>query len=601
MKRKSSAVAYNTRSKKPKLYPPLETKTSPALWLSASSTRNYMIKDPLIDWLKLYRRRGTKYNRVSGGGFSEFIMNRGVEFETELVKYINDKKVPVVKVSEFINEESIKKTKELMMLGVPIIHSAPIRNYRNKTRGVIDLLVRSDYLEKIVDECPLKEEEKVIKAPKLNGNYHYVVIDIKFSTLPLRSDGKHILNSNCYPAYKTQVCIYNQAIGLIQGYTPRYAYIMGRRWSYKKQNITFRNYTCINKLGVIDFEGVDKVYISKTNEALRWAKDVRQNGHKWSINPPSKKELYPNMCVDSGEWQKVKEEMSLKFGEITGVWYCGYKNREIGLSNNIKSWKNPRCSSKTIGVNGSRAKVIDKIIGINRQNRDYIWPKKIKSNLLGWKKERKEIFVDFETITDIFSPLDELPTQKSSDMIFMIGVYWKNKGNWEYKNFVCNSSTYEEEYRIMDEFNTFVKSQRNPKIWYWVAEKRFWTRSENRQFDMACEKGNQERMDHIVDDWKVGKWFDMCELFKKTPIVIKDCFKFGLKNIVKSMNKHGLIDTRLESDCDSGMSAMVKAYKCYNEIDNPSECSIMKDIACYNKFDVKALYDILTYLRRKHS
>ena len=57
----------------------------------------------------------------------------------------------------------------------------------------------------------------------------------------------------------------------------------------------------------------------------------------------------------------------------------------------------------------------------------------------------------------------------------MIGVYWKkinssNSSNeWTYINFTCNEATYEEEYRIINEFNEFVKIQNNPKLWYWCA------------------------------------------------------------------------------------------------------------------------------------
>ena len=54
-------------------------------------------------------------------------MNRGVEFESELVKYINIHRVPVVSVSEYITDESVSKTKDLMFQGVPLIHSAPVR------------------------------------------------------------------------------------------------------------------------------------------------------------------------------------------------------------------------------------------------------------------------------------------------------------------------------------------------------------------------------------------------------------------------------------------------------------------------------------------
>ena len=111
-------------------------------------------------------------------------------------------------VSEYITEDSLDETKKLMKQGIPLIHSAPVRNYRNGTQGVIDILIRSDFLSKLVDEPCLTKEEIAMSAPALGKPYHYVVIDIKFSTLPLRADGVHLLNSGSYPAYKAQCLVY---------------------------------------------------------------------------------------------------------------------------------------------------------------------------------------------------------------------------------------------------------------------------------------------------------------------------------------------------------------------------------------------------------
>ena len=106
---------------------------------------------------------------------------------------------------------------------------------------------------------------------------------------------------------------------------------------------------------------------------------------------------------------------------------------------------------------------------------------------------------------------------------------------------------------------------------------------------------------HIVTDWKkINKWCDMATMFRTEPIVIKDCFNFGLKNIVKNMNKHGLIPTKMESCCDSGITASVKAWEAYQTQSNPAESPSLLDVAKYNEFDVKALYDILSYLRKNH-
>lgn len=605
MKRKQpleAAVAYCTRSKQPKLcIGSLPTRRNEIEYISATSTRNYMLKDTLIDWIKLHGTQPhIKHN--GGKGFMSFIMEKGVDFEDELIKYITDNKTPVVTISNYITDSSVQKTIDLMKRGVPVIHSAPVRNKKNHTHGVIDLLVRSDYLHELVDECPLTPDEQIIPSPKLGHNFHYVVIDVKFSTLPLRADGRHLLNSNSFPVYKAQCLVYNNAIGHIQGYTSPYAFILGRRWKYTQKDIKYNNLSCLDKLGVIDYSKVDKAYVQETENALKWVRDNKKYGHQWSISPPSRKELYPNMCCDSGKWQQQKEQIAREIGEISSIWHCGIKNRNIGLQNGITSWKDPKCTSITIGVSGLKAPVIDKILNINRQNKDKIHPAKIKTNIFKWKTPCNEMFVDFETISDIFSSFTELPIQSQTDMIFMIGVWYKPKqsSTWVYKRFTCNKATYEEEYRIMDEFITFTKEQGNPKLWYWFAEERFWKRSENRQFDIASDKDDEKTTDRITDHWGNNRWADMYNLFKNEPIVIKDCFKFNLKSIASAMYKHGLIKTKMESECTSGMTAMINAWKCYKDFTDPAECDVMKDIARYNKFDVCVMEDIMTYLRKNH-
>ena len=95
-------------------------------------------------------------------------------------------------------------------------------------------------------------------------------------------------------------------------------------------------------------------------------------------------------------------------------------------------------------------------------------------------------------------------------------------------------------------------------------------------------------------------WLDICQLFKTEPILIKGCFGFGLKIIAKKMKEYGMIDTILESECNNGMMAMIKAWKCYHNFPNPHNSPVMKDIEKYNEFDCKALCDILYYLRQNN-
>ena len=599
-------IAKNTRSKRPQLCSPLGIvkRRKKLEMVSASHLHNFMIDDCLVDWLKLKARPGTRKSPAYGtsNDFTTFIMHKGVEFEHELVKFIDNSIIPVTTVSQYLTDEACQKTIEYMTEGKPIIYSAPVKNTKTNTQGIIDLLVRSDIIHQLIEDPPLTPQEASFGSPLLNHNFHYIVVDIKFSTLPLRADGKHLLNSGHYPAYKAQTYIYNEAIGVIQGYTSPFAFIMGRRWRFTQKDINHINYTCLNKLGRIDFTGVDSGYPARVQKALDWVRDVKQNGSQWSVNPPTRKELYPNMCVDSGIWNQEKEKIAQDVGEITNIWYLGTKHRNKGLESNITSWHNPKCTTSRLAFSGSRAPIVDKIMKINRQSRDKIWPKKIMGNTSNWRSSSNEIFVDFETLSDIFADFSELPQQKCTDMIFMIGVGWVEGGSWKYKNFICNKATYEEEYRIMDEFVTFVKNRGNPNIRYWYAEPSFWSAAECRQFDLAHDNNDIERKDHISDNWKnLGEWNDLYNLFLREPIVLKGCFKFGLKPIAKTMKSQGMIKTSLESYCNSGMSAMINADKCYKICDDPVNSSTMIDIAKYNEFDCKVLCEILAYLRKNHS
>ena len=610
MKRKFvEIVARHTRSKKPKLSPGLLFEPIRRYYVNATHTKNFMVNDHLSDWLRMYywnnsgssgslqRSRSDLHSKDDG--FASFIRNRGVQFEQRIVDYISSTRVPIVSVADKITDATVKQTRDLMFQGVPVIHSAPVRNSYQRTQGIIDLLVRSDYVDKIVSESPLTTEEVKIASPILGKDYHYVVIDVKFSTLPLRADGRHLLNSANYPAYKAQTWIYNQAIGHIQGYTPRYAYILGRRYMYTSKGIKNQSLYCLDRLGTIDYQGVDSDYVEKTKDAIKWWRLVKQHGKKWTANPPSREELYPNMCVDSYELNPVKKEIADVIGEITNIWYCGVKQRANALAHGITSWKDPRCNARILGMGGVRGPVVDAILNINRQDTDKVLPKIIPDKY-NWNTKGNEIFVDFETLIDVFAPLDQLPKQEKTEMIFMIGVWYKEEDQWKYRSFTCNSLSPNEEFRVMNEFSEFVAANGYPRMWYWHAENSIWNRAENRQYDRAVAINDHNIQQIIRQNWDVAtEWVDMVKLFRETPIVVKDCFNFSLKNVVKAMNKHGLIPTKMESDCKSGMDAALSAWNSYQNGDGASS-PIIKDIEKYNTFDVKALYDILCYLRQNH-
>ena len=463
----------------------------------------------------------------------------------------------------------------------------PVYNALNKTHGNIDLLIRSDYINKIFKNTLTKEEEQ-IKAPHLKGPYHYRVIDIKYSTLQLASDGIHLVNSKRIPAYKSQVYIYNQAISLFQGYNPNKAYLCGRRWFYTSKNINYSGEYATDRLGCIDFDGYDNHIVEKSDNAVKWCKEVSTDGANWNTYPPSNDNMYPNMCVDSGKWNNMKEKIARNIGDISMLWNCGNKQKKKAFSKGIRSWKNKKCNSNVLGFKkeSKHAKIVDAIIKINRDEKDHkLLPIKFQNTSVKWKTEVKnEIFVDFETFSDLCHNFDEFPKQSYFNIIYMIGIGMRDKdNNWVYKSFICEKPTKENELLIIKEFYDFYKQLGKPPAYFWHAEESFLKKS--------CKGTELSNID--ID------WIDMCKIFREEPITIKGCFGFGLKQIANKMKEYGMINTILESECTNGMMAMIKAWKCYNNIPNPKDSPIMKDIEKYNEFDCKALFDIMKYIRTR--
>jgi hypothetical protein len=558
--------------------------------VTPTETKNYINKDYIIDYF-IEEKKNNKFIDNNNDTidkkdnlFITYICNKGVEFEKYIINHINKNIINVESVPPYINDTNIKICLELMKKGVPIIHSVPFLDLKNKTKGVIDLIVRNDYVSKLIKESPPVEN----KGSKF-GDYHYVVIDIKYTTIELKKDKIHVVNTSKFRCYKTQLNIYNDSIGDIQNFTPRYSYLLGLK--YKNNSEIFSSF---DKLGTVDFKIVDKFITDETRKSIEWVRNVKNNFYKMILTPPSIPELYPNMNIDSGKWNCKKEEISKNICEITSIWNVTLANRNKALSLGITSWKDSRCNSDVLGItNKHKATIIDSILNINRQDEDKILPKKIINNVSNWKQPENEMFVDFETLID-FNYTD------NKIIIFMIGVYWKNNNKWQYKSFTCNNISSEEEYRIINDFVDFLIINKHPKLWYWYADNKIWNSAVNRHLDKYNKDDNKEKQEHICNTWNTLKWLDMSKIFNIEPVVIKDCFDFSLKNITKALNSHNLIKYKLKSECNNGMSASIIALDVYKNSTNPLSNKVFKDLEKYNKFDVKILYKIIDYLRINH-
>jgi len=612
-----------------------------AEWVSPSRLRNHLLRDPCIDWL--IHHNGTlpgAYSHSvskavseprSANSFTEFIMQQGREFEDQVMRllYNNFGKEVIVEVGGELNSTSKEKVAETlgaMNKGVPFIHSGLLHDPQHRTYGVPDLLVRSDWVNRLVSYKHVSSEQETVSAPSLKDvhkpdkspKYHYVVVDVKFSTLYLRADGIHLLNTGSIPAYKGQVWIYNEALARLQGYKPRKAYLLGRKWRYTSKGETYKGSSCFERLGEVDFEGVDTEVEALVLKAIEWIRDVRSpEARNWDVLtvPLPREELYPNMCNNHDHpWRGVKEQIAAEIKELTTLWMVGTKHREHSHSQGIYQWTDPRCTIDTLGFKGDHTRrILSKVLDVNQNPRDLkVRPKVIENDMQRWQSENRaiEFYVDFETINDVLTDFGQLPEAEPSSMIFMIGVGSINPETkeWRYQHFTVDSLTSAEESRICTEFSRYIMSEaewfecKNPLLVHWANAESWW-------WDEAVDKHKRvaERMKWIGCGDEGPEWFDLLKLFQAEPIVIQGCFSFNLKQVAKSLHHHGFIKTIWDegSSCLDGRGAMVGAWKAHREAKRRGirmrQMPEMNEISRYNEVDVRTLQEIVAYLRKEHT
>ena len=424
--------------------------------------------------------------------------------------------------------------------------------------------------------------------------------------MTLCADGKTIRNEGRFKSYKGQLYIYNYILGKMQNYTPNQTFIMAKNWKIDKTNNPESGYSCYDIAGVIDYAERDNIYIKKTRDAINWINTVRKSGLCYSPLNPTIKE----MCVNASnqndqQWTNIKKEIIKQTKDITAVWQLTQTHRDKIFDEGIRSWNDPRCNSKNLGLtDGKKANTIDKILEINRQNDIKIMPRKkddIKDNRFNWKKKYPtDFYIDFETISEQLGLLENIniyDSRMNTQIIFMIGIGYEFEDRFHYKVFKMNEFNLEEEKRIVKEFKEFIDNlckdldeddEYYPRFFHW-------SHAEKTMLDGALE-----RHPSLNNMWldRIG-WIDLCDIFTNEPIVVKGALSFKLKEIGNAMFSNGLISTYWDtSDMSDGLTAMTKGIEYYNkENKTDDDEKTMESIVKYNKIDCKVLWDMVKYFR----
>jgi hypothetical protein len=570
--------------------------------VSASQIHNYFMDDPLLDFLNLHGERlGYKCDKETEYNFSNLIMNLGNVWEDKIVDHIRclvgENNTAVVKdrnFQPFATSNSLVKS--YISNRVPVIFQAYLRSeiYDNDFHGYVDVLCRTDYLDKIFESSD--ELSNVIADYKVK-NIDYIPIDIKTSNFSSETINK--IDTNYLQYMQGQIHIYSK----MNNENSKYGLLLGRQLVESGKKLTPY------------IVNVDNILVQgKIRACIAWLKKLEQEGKNWKILPePSVSELYPNMKNShDNKWRSVKKELADSLKEITSIYYCGYSKRRHCFNSEVYNYLDPEFEAvitstfrnspviKSIGNTEGGKSVVNDIINITRVQNGKITESEIIP--LQPSSKTQYIYIDIETvynfyncIYDEYTNIGKVDLERSlapaevskNDFISQIGIgYINNNGNWIYRSFEMQLIDFNEENRIIGECKNYLQVVLD------VCENIcfvYYTKAENRILSTIIRQLIPQ-----VD--KPITLLDLHEEWCNRSIYLKNLLNFKLKSIIKALHQRGKTSLSYENLVVQDGSDAMALYMIEDKIAKDSgrkinESAITK-LKAYNETDCKALYEV---------
>lgn len=578
---------------------------------------NYIRRDPLLDWLELY---GPIDKRDEPNLFLSMYSRKSREFRDRVITYIQktypDSTINIDPMTHGtgaeggsyrdteahglkITYENLEKTKAAMDQKIPVIFNAylkqKVESYPYAIGGRVDMLVLNRFLHHFgVTDIPDESD-------------CYSIFAIKYATINLRADKIHLLNNSKQKVYKAHLWILNSLLGLTQEHVPECAYLLGRKYDYKRSRNTFKVNNVFRGIGVVDFTEDDKDYEKQCQDALDWIARLREHGDEWSIGDIEVPELYPNMknSADS-PWHSYKSELATQLNDITLMYKCGPKVRDYAREMGITQWT--QLTPETISYNSG--KILTQIMQFVEANQpvdmdvdnagmgmsgsgDADVSLQLPKHKLLTSVPCVEFYMDFEAIGNMYDNFSTFPEASNSAMIFLIGVVTVDnvEGTKSYTSYLIDHLSHESEKSMVQSMLNDFREARE-KYEQNFSPVYFWSNAENYMLKRAIGPS-------VVYDERLVM-IDLCKMFRDSGCILPGQFNYGLKDVAQTMKKHGMIQTIWKDSADicNGLDAMVDAIKSYHRHTPEERAAYFKTMIDYNYVDCKVMEEIMSYLRQ---
>ncbi len=578
-------------------------------WVSAGRTRNYLEGDPLLDWLHRHgAANGFRPDDELEGydartDMRAFVLERGKQFEDAVMALIRGL-VPTVRIGEGWRDAQdlgrAAATWEAMRAGAEVIEQAVLRNPVTRTYGAVDLLVRSDVLNALVPDTIAAAEEGA-PAPAIGGGpWHYRVVDVKFHTFGLLKDGH--ANGDAKP-FMAQVYVYNEALSRLQGYRPPAAYLLGRCFTQGKA----RGEGCFDRLARVapDHQLNSGPFLDElVRDAIEWVRRLRREGAGWRVLPePSAPELYPHMRnQQDAPWHEAKRLIAAELAELTLLPAMNPAKRRAAHRRGLRRWDDPALGAAGLGLLGAAAEKCDAVLAANRsRGSEAVFPARLARAAPEWRQPAPlELYVDFETVSNLADDFSELPRMGGQPLIFQIGCGHYEGARWAFRQWTVDRLREPDEVAAIRAWVGHVEGLRARRGLGWQDVRVVhWSPAEESSLVNAY---NSAAVRHPEEGWPEMPWFDaLIQVVRAEPVTVRGAFNFGLKAIARAMHAAGLIETSWSDGPTDGLGAMVGAWWCDGEAarvgGSMNDLELMREIGRYNEVDCRAMAEVLAWLR----
>jgi hypothetical protein len=323
---------------------------------------------------------------------------------------------------------------------------------------------------------------------------------------------------------------------------------------------------------------------------------------------PTRPELYPHMRRDQDDpWHGVKWQIGRELEELTLLPGVNPMVRAEAHARGLMRWSDSRVSAATLGLSGATGRLCDAVLKANRSPEPVVLPEHLVLDDGNWKQPAPlELFVDFETVSNMADDFTNLPREGGMPLIFQIGCGRFEDGEWRFDpdvdQWTVDRLDEPSEVAIIDAWVARMQELCAERgITLDEARIYHWSPAETSTLTSAY---NAARVRHRDNAWPELPWFDLlANVVKAAPMTVTGAFNFGLKSIAKSMAAQGLPVTKWGDGPTDGLGAMVAAWRVDEAVvktggklfDDP----LMREVADYNRVDCQVMAEILQWLRER--